>query len=356
MASLSCVLWNCSGILRTASAEEKVEFLMNSVPNFDILVLIETHHASINDIQPLFHGYSGSYELLHSEKVEGDPYAGIVILFNKQLNIAHQTVVLPGRIVNFGVNCGNDKFNISAVYGYTGTKATQDNLRHMTELLGKHHDMSHLNIILGDFNFVDNDLDRTNSRRLGMNPSDKALYSVWKDFIDTIDVSDPFRIRNPRKRMFSYIHTQDNAKSRLDRVYINDERCESIIHYKHTPTKFVKAHRIVTFTVHGPGKRGFGFWKMNTRVISDNAYEILVDKVIYDVRSLGLIDPIEEWMVFIETIRIETQVYCSKKKFIERQVRTMCEKSIEVLEHMPIITGGIRVLLGKAQTLADSAG
>ena len=335
MASLNFALWNCAGILRTGSADEKFKFLMNSVQNFDILVLIETHHASINDIQPLFHGYTGSYELLHSEKVEGDPYAGVVILINKQLSLTHQTVVLPGRIMNFGIKQGGDTYSISAVYGYTGSKATQANMRQMTELLSQHHDISKLNIIFGDFNFVDNDLDRTSSSRLGMNASDKSIYPIWKEFIDTIDILDPFRARNPKKRMFSYIHSQGNAKSRLDRIYINDERCNSILHYKHTPTRFVKAHRILTFTVQGPGTRGPSFWKMNTRVISDHAYELLVEKVIADVRSLGILDPIEQWMIFIETIRIETQVYCSKKKFFERQVRSMCEKNIETLEQNP---------------------
>ena len=66
---------------------------MNSVPNFDILVLIETHHAATGDVQPLFHGYSGSFELIYSEKEEGDPYAGIVILVNKRLSITHQSML-----------------------------------------------------------------------------------------------------------------------------------------------------------------------------------------------------------------------------------------------------------------------
>ena len=338
MASLNCVLWNCAGILRTGAAGEKVEFLMNSIPSFDILVLIETHHSEIDDIQPLFHGFSGSYELLDSGKTEGDPYAGILILVSKQLCITHQTVVMPGRIVNFQITFGVDTFNISAIYGYTGPKATQGNLRHMTDLLGKHHDMSLVNIVLGDFNFVDSDLDRTNSKKSGMNSTDRALFSVWNEFISMVDITDPFRYRNPKKRMFSYIHSRDSGKSRLDRIYVNEERCNSILHYRHIPTRFVKAHRIVSFTFQGPGKRGPGFWKMNTRNISDPAFQVLVDKVIYDVNSLGVIDPIEQWMIFVETIRIESQVYCSRKRFFEKQVRSMCEKNIESLEQNPLLS------------------
>ena len=208
----------------------------------------------------------------------------------------------------------------------------------MTDLLGKHHDMSLVNIVLGDFNFVDSDLDRTNSKKSGMNSTDRALFSVWNEFISMVDITDPFRYRNPKKRMFSYIHSRDSGKSRLDRIYVNEERCNSILHYRHIPTRFVKAHRIVSFTFQGPGKRGPGFWKMNTRNISDPAFQVLVDKVIYDVNSLGVIDPIEQWMIFVETIRIESQVYCSRKRFFEKQVRSMCEKNIESLEQNPLLS------------------
>ena len=207
MASLNCVLWNCAGILRTSSAKEKIDFLMSCAPKFDILILLETHHTEFEDIQTLLHGYSGNFETLHTGKADGDPYAGILVLVNNQLRVTHQNVVLPGRIINFGVKSGEDNFNISAVYGYTGVKANRENLALMTGLLSERHEMSHFNMVLGDFNFVDDDLDRTNSRKLGMNPTDKILSPVWTEFINKIDISDPFRARNPRKRMFSYIHS-----------------------------------------------------------------------------------------------------------------------------------------------------
>ena len=311
---------------------------MSCAPKFDILILLETHHTEFEDIQTLLHGYSGNIETLHTGKADGDPYAGILVLVNNQLRVTHQNVVLPGRIINFGVKSGEDNFNISAVYGYTGVKANRENLALMTGLLSERHEMSHFNMVLGDFNFVDDDLDRTNSRKLGMNPTDKILSPVWTEFINKIDISDPFRTRNPKKRMFSYIHSQGNAKSRLDRVYINEERCDSILHYKHIPTRFTKAHRILAFTVSGPNRRGPGFWKMNTSVIPDNAYDLLIDKAICDVRALNIADPIERWLVLIETVRIETQVYCSRKKSIERRVRALCEKNIEILEQNPLLS------------------
>ena len=50
---------------------------------------------------------------------------------------------------------------------------------------------------------------------------------------------------------------------------------------------------------------------------------------------LRLDDPIERWLVFIETVAIDTRVYCAKKKGIERRVKKLCEKKIEMLEQNP---------------------
>ena len=104
-------------------------------------------------------------------------------------------------------------------------------------------------MILGDFNFVDNDIDRTNKKNIGKNHLDNVLSEIWTEYVHEADLTDPFRKRNPKRRMFSYIHTQNDAKSRLDRVYVNDENCDTILHYRHTPTPWKKAHKVVSFSI-----------------------------------------------------------------------------------------------------------
>ena len=91
------------------------------------------------------------------------------------------------------------EYNVTALYGYTGKNASPAKIKLFTEILNCHHNKSDNNIILGDFNFVDNDLDRTNQRRLGMNQVDKSLSASWTDFADNMDLSDPFRAKNPKK-------------------------------------------------------------------------------------------------------------------------------------------------------------
>ena len=106
MADISWVMWNCSGLLPTSSAEEKMKFLAHAITKFDILVLIETHHKNLSDILPQLHVYLNNFELCHSAKVEGDPYGGIAILVSKKLTVLRETYLLPGRLLNLNVQNG----------------------------------------------------------------------------------------------------------------------------------------------------------------------------------------------------------------------------------------------------------
>ena len=158
-----------------------------------------------------------------------------------------------------------------------------------------------------------------------------------------LDLSDAFRSRNPKRKMFSYIHTQHGAKSRIDRVYTNDENVSNIFQYKHTPTIWRKAHRVVSFVLREEAKRGPGFWKLNISVIPDRAYGDLVQSTINDLLALNIPDPIERWLIFIETIRLESQVYCSRKHFIENELKILCERNLELLERNPLLGKNVQL-------------
>ena len=150
---------------------------------------------------------------------------------------------------------------------------------------------------------------------------DYSLSEIWTAYVNEADITDPFRQRNPKRRMFSYIHTQKESKSRLDRMYVNDENCDTMLHYKHTLTPWKKAHKVISFSIKENIERGPGFWKMNTSILSDRAFHTKVDSTLKDVLDLNIQDPIERWLVFIETIRIESQIYCSRKRNLERIIR-----------------------------------
>ncbi len=74
---------------------------------------------------------------------------------------------------------------------------------------------------------------------------------------------------------------------------------------------------------------------MNASIITDRAYKVVIDRVIGEVLALGILDAIERWLVFIDTVRIETRVYCSRKAFHEGRLRSWCERRVSELEQDP---------------------
>ena len=201
MAEINCALWNCSGILPSSSAQEKMDFLNScNDTKFDILILIETHHKVLADISSLLHTYTNNCHLIHTEATQGDPYAGIAVLISKKLTLLERTKILPGRLLNFKVKCYKKVYNVTAIYGYTGKNASEERMEQMTAYLLQYHNTSENNIVLGDFSFVENDLDRTNQARSGTNQMDKTLSKPWSDFTDKIGLSDPFHARNPKRQ------------------------------------------------------------------------------------------------------------------------------------------------------------
>ena len=121
----------------------------------------------MDEISPLLHAHMKHSLIIHTEATDKDPYAGIVVLINNRLTLLEHTILLPGRLLNFKVRSLKKCYNITAVYGYTSKNASQDKMKLMTEQLSKYHKTSDNNVILGDFSFVENDLDRTNQTKSG---------------------------------------------------------------------------------------------------------------------------------------------------------------------------------------------
>ena len=230
MTEINCAMWNCSGLLPSSSAQEKMDFINSCTSNnFDILVLIETHHNILEDISAALRRYKNKTRVLETGVADGDNYAGIVVMISARLTVLEETELIKGRLHNLKVKGTRKEYNISVYYGYTSKNASQAKMTQTIGILTAHHTRSDNNIILGDFNFVDEDLDRTNKSKSGKNQLDKTLAKPWIEFIGKLGLSDAFRLRNPKRRMYSYIHTKDNAKSRIHRVYLNDENCNDVL-------------------------------------------------------------------------------------------------------------------------------
>ena len=55
------------------------------------------------------------------------------------------------------------------LYGHTSKHGSKEKMEFLTQKLEQHHNKADHNLILGDFNFVENYVDRTCETKIGMN-------------------------------------------------------------------------------------------------------------------------------------------------------------------------------------------
>ena len=83
-------------------------------------------------------------------------------------------------------------------------------------------------MILGDPNFIDHEKDKRN----GLNPKDKQLNRIWVPFLDEMDMVDPFREQNPKRRVWSFVGAGVAKNSRIDRWYVKSTNANDITNMK----------------------------------------------------------------------------------------------------------------------------
>ena len=132
MADIKWAMWNCSGL--GSSAQEKIDYL-RTTGLCDILILVETHHKDISNVQPLLNTFTNKYHILHTEAQDGDPYAGIIVLVDKRFSVSNENALLEGRLFNFKLMTYKATYNISVLYGYTGSRATQSKMNDISQKL-----------------------------------------------------------------------------------------------------------------------------------------------------------------------------------------------------------------------------
>ena len=206
-------------------------------------------------------------------------------------------------------------YNLTVYYAPQVKKMSKPLMVNIVQNFSQVHDISQNNIIIGDFNFADADMDKGK----GMDTRDIMMHSLWEGFISETAMVDHFRVHSPKRRIYSFV--SNAGKSRGDRVYVNEESVSNISNHKYSLTPFNNAHKILSFTLTDQRKRGRGYWKLNSSVLNDNAYVAMVRQTIVNVDKSNILDKQRWWDVFLTCIRSKTVTYTKHKYFIENSTR-----------------------------------
>ena len=332
MTDLTFTLWNSCGLRATSeSTSKKMGFFDKELPsgNFAVAVFVETHHRDEHDFPDLIREYESTHNVFHTPSPTDKTHCGVIVLIRKDLALVSHTIQIPGRLLNVKFKSDDTVFNVSAYYGpllrEIQKKDLYDLLRHFYTL----HNRKDNNVLLGDFNFIDNDFDKGKGR----DSHDRKIFHLWQDFKRKINVADPFREQFPTTRKYSF-HS-NCGQSRIDRMYVNVEHLNNIknIKYKYYPQ--ANTHKLLTFTFSSPDEKGHGFWKLNNSILNDPPFIKLITASINRSKELITGNPTDWWETLLINLRSHSLSYSIEKKRVERQLRKSWEDELDFLESIP---------------------
>ena len=332
MGSLRGFAWNCGGLRRGAAATlSKVMYFEKNFKNsFDFFFFLETHHKDKHEIPNELMRYEDTYHIRHSETNGQETHSGIIGLIRKEYQVSNVQHLIQGRILHLSItdSAKETTYPISVVYLPTNKNMDVGVIRNIVHSLRlpNENDINNY-MILGDFNFVDHEKDKKN----GLSNKDKQLNQIWAPFLNEMDMVDPFREQNPKRRVWSFMGTGVAGNSRIDRLYINYTYTNDITNMRYIHTPFT-GHKVFAFTMKKDIEWGKGYFKLNTSIFEDEEYEKLVDETIAEVNTLNNRNPSEKWEVFLLTMKTKSIHYSTVRNRAKRKVKNELIRQITAIE------------------------
>ena len=328
-------MWNCAGLRAGAtSTPAKFGFFDSQFPNanFSIAAFVETHHKDDGDFCQDLGQFQQTHNILHSP-VSGETHSGLIILVSREYEIVEYTDSLPGRLFNAKLKKLNKTLNLSVFYGPQWGRMKKEEVSDVIDKFWPLHAPDETNIILGDFNFAEFDIDKGK----GMGSRDHMIKPLWEGFLSASAMVDPFRVQCPSRRIFSFSSSQ--GKSRGDRVYTSENRISSIKNVRYVSTPFQTAHKMMTFDLQDDQEIGPGYWKMNSSILNDGGFKLEIEEVFRELEGLNLRDHVDWWDMFVMVVQGTTISYTRRKARIKYTLKNFLLSRVQALEEMGGLDG-----------------
>ena len=216
--------------------------------------------------------------------------AGVAVVFSPNFsgNIIRFLTDSDGRILSLLIDfniCVLNLVNIYAPNTITDRKA-------FFSALHSFFISSGLLLLGGDFNCIDNVLDKLNCATV---PSaDKvSLVSLMSDF----SLVDVWRKRNPRKITFTWSNNDQSQASRIDRFFLAKPLVSKVSFCDVLPCVFSDHDFIkLDLSLDGLFRRRSGVWRFNNSLLSDPAFKNLLSSAIADFKlKIPCFDSLRDW-------------------------------------------------------------
>lgn len=223
--------------------------------------------------------------------------AGVAVLFHSNFpgKIIRFLTDSDGRVLSLLINLTNFQLNIVNIYSPNTVSDRKTFFFRLHEYFISQGDL----IIGGDFNCVDNTLDKLNCSIVPS--SDKKLFcSLCVDF-SLIDI---WRKQNPRNVAFTWSNRDHTQASRIDRFFLAKNLVPKVISCDILPC-ILSDHDFVKMeiTASGSSKRGSGVWRFNNSLLSDVNFRDVLSSAIADFKlKIPNFASLREWWDSLKTV------------------------------------------------------
>ena len=233
--------------------------------NIGLLAVQESHLTDeiADQFQELF---SNSLTLHYSPDPETRNARGVAIILNKRMvdtRTVKTTVVAQGRALMASIPWHNDQhINVLTVYAPNPPRENKhfwvDILSELTSSPNLHPD-----IVLGDFNIVEDALDR-----LPCKPDAANATSALRDLVGRFELVDGWRRANPESKGYTWSRESDGTQSRIDRIYIREEFFADCKDWDVSQPPIPTDHDLVSARIATPStpETGRGRWAIPSRL------------------------------------------------------------------------------------------
>ncbi|KAI0677755.1 Endonuclease/exonuclease/phosphatase, partial [Trametes maxima] len=227
--------------------------------------------------------------------------------------------VIPGRAAILEIEWSCERtLRILNVYG---PNATTENAAFWDTL--KNKNLGRMDIMMGDFNIVEEAVDRLPPRR-----DRETAVSAMRSLKTKMGMHDGWRDRNPAKVAFTFCQPGGTAQSRLDRIYIKEAIRRETNEWEITESGIPTDHRMVAVEIENYKAPyvGRGRWAMPTHLLND-------EKMRKEMKEIGgrLIKKLEA--ITVRTERNNPQsVYADFKKELITAARQRAKEKIPKIQ------------------------
>jgi len=321
-----------------------------------ILVIGETHldETRCRDIETLF---SRRLCIFYSKLENNRNAAGVAIVLNKELTninniITHE--VVPGRALLLETNWhGTEKLSILGTYAPNQTmKENEEFWEKIQAYFERNRQLRKPDIMLGDFNVVEDPLDRIPLRH-----DDKSVVDSLDNLKVQLQLIDGWQQTYPQSTAFTFYRKQDSHQARLDRIYIKHRLMQFTFDWKIQTTGIKTDHRMVSvrLSCETAPEIGKGRWTWPQHLIKDtklttfifeNGQELHknIKNMIVDKSCTDTYNPQALWMNFKKSIttkaRERAKIVISR---LDKKIQEI-EAKLEAIGEDPMLNHEERIL------------